>query len=231
MWTESRKLNIPAKLDAWATTKAMAYLALHAPGFLLLNTWKTTWTELLKDHSPTSEWTTVGGKSRNKKQQSKSKTVKKSSIPVIPTIDEETAEDYDMTASGASVRPTEADNVSKASTTGKQSVLIPTLNVPMNDGTNRITIRWKAIIDASKVSSQSSKMNLEVYNLLNELFSDDDGHLYQWGTNGIDKFNQISNMTPAQVRSFICPSIQIIPDRSLVIIPLRFGFSDPSLAT
>ena len=53
-------------------------------------------------------------------------------------------------------------------------------------------------------------MNLEICNLLNELFSDDDGHLYQWGTSGMDKFNQISKLSPAEVRSFICPSIQII---------------------
>ena len=120
----------------------------------------------------------------------------------------------------ASEKLAESDNVSNTSSTGKQSVLIPTLNVPMNDGTHRITIRWKTTIDVRKVSSQSSQINLEIHNLLKELFSDEDGHMYQWGTPGIDKFNQISKLSPAEVRSFICPSIQIILNQSLVIIPL-----------
>ena len=290
MYHVDRKLEIPPKLEAWATTKAMAYLAIHAPGVLILNTWKKTWAELRKENFHVSEWTKVEGKSRNKKQKSKSKNTKKQPVSVIPTIDEESDEDVEMIGSptdtvGASdkltatdkneevhemtsspTKPAEAsetlaaaannineddqamtrssttpveaseklaesDNVSNTSSTGKQSVLIPTLNVPMNDGTHRITIRWKTTIDVHKVSSQSSQMNLEIHNLLKELFSDEDGHIYQWGTPGIDTFNQISKLSPAEVRSFICPSIQIIPNQSLVIIPLRFGFTEPSPAT
>ena len=49
----------------------MAYLAIHAPGVLLLDTWKKTRAELRKEHSPVSEWTTVEGKSRNKKTEIK----------------------------------------------------------------------------------------------------------------------------------------------------------------
>jgi hypothetical protein len=37
MYHADRKLDIPAKLEAWATTKAMAYLAIHAPRVLLLD--------------------------------------------------------------------------------------------------------------------------------------------------------------------------------------------------
>ena len=47
-----RKLEIPPKLEAWATTKTMAYLASHAPGVLLLDTWKKTWVELSNEQSP-----------------------------------------------------------------------------------------------------------------------------------------------------------------------------------
>lgn len=68
-------------------------------------------------------------------------------------------------------------------------------------------------------------MNCHIYHLLNELFCDDDGLLYKWGRDDLDQFNSISKMTPEEVRSFISPSITLIPTQSLVIIPIRFGFS------
>jgi hypothetical protein len=74
-------------------------------------------------------------------------------------------------------------------------------------------------------------MNEEIYSLISELFTDEDGHLYQWGTAEVDNFNTISRMTPAEVRSFISPSISIIPEQSMIIIPIQFGFSSPTPAT
>jgi hypothetical protein len=67
-----------------------------------------------------------------------------------------------------------------------------------------------------------------VYKFLNSIFGDDDGCLYDWGNKGTDKFGTISQMTPQQVRDYICPSLTIMPDSSLVIIPIRFGFNGQS---
>ena len=62
----------------------------------------------------------------------------------LAVADKDIEDDHEMSSSsptntvGASEKLAEADSVSKASSTGKQSVLILTLNVPtMNDGTNR----------------------------------------------------------------------------------------------
>lgn len=74
-------------------------------------------------------------------------------------------------------------------------------------------------------------MNETIYSFLKDIFSDDDGHLYPRGTDGVEKFNQISRMSPAAVRSFIRPSIPTLPDKSLIILPIRFGFSNPTPAT
>ncbi|KAI2499782.1 hypothetical protein MHU86_14725 [Fragilaria crotonensis] len=117
------------------------------------------------------------------------------------------------------------DNLSQASSQGKMSALIPNLNVPLNDGTHRITIRWKTTIEFNNSAQQADVLNRHIYDLLNELFSDDDGLLYKWGRDDLDHFNSISKMTPEEVRAFISPTIAIIPSQSLVIIPIRFGFS------
>lgn len=77
----------------------------------------------------------------------------------------------------------------------------------------------------------ATQLTSQIYDFLNELFSDDDGLLYKWGRDDLDHFNSISKMTPDEVRSFIAPSITIIPTESLVIVPLRFGFSGKAPST
>ena len=67
-------------------------------------------------------------------------------------------------------------------------------------------------------------MKDEIYQLFTDLFTDDDGYLYQWGTDGLDTFNSVSQMSPAEVRSFICPTIRIDSARSQLVLSFRFGF-------
>jgi hypothetical protein len=105
------------------------------------------------------------------------------------------------------------------------SALIPNLNVPVNDGTIRITLRWKTTVEVSRLSKSSSQMNASIHKLLNKIFSDDDGLLYKWNDEGLENINSISKMSPSEVRSFISPSITIIPNQSMVIVPICFGFT------
>jgi hypothetical protein len=117
------------------------------------------------------------------------------------------------------------DGISTGSSDGKVSAIIPNLNVPVNDGTYRITIRWKTKMAPMSTASQTSSLPSSIYSLLNDLFSDDDGFLYHWGTEGLESYNSISNMTPQEVRSFISPSVTLMPLQSMMIIPIRFGFT------
>jgi hypothetical protein len=269
MYHIDRKIDVPAKLEAWATLQSMAYLAKHEPGLLLLNTLTTPWKVLLKELSipESNDWKTVEGRSKTKKSKSKKTHTNSPPGSPIQTITEETETDLDtpmaddsptdnpeppkhvtdnsseesktgldtpMSVTDSAPNHSEslqqkADNVSKASSGGASSaapsVLIPTLNVPMNDGTNRITLRWKTSIDTTKLNDKSSILASEIHALLKGLFTDEDGHLYKWGESGVDKFKAISSMTPAEVRSYICPSVTISPKNSMIVIPIRFGFS------
>jgi hypothetical protein len=67
-------------------------------------------------------------------------------------------------------------------------------------------------------------MKDEIFNFLNEIFTDDDVSLYNWNHSDADPPNTISKMTSQQVRQFISPSISIMSSLSKVVVPIRFGF-------
>ena len=139
------------------------------------------------------------------------------------TIVEETSKTSGSTETRGQKRSNH-DEVSAASD-GKQSVLLPASNVLVCDGTYRVTLRWKTTLDIKRISQQAQEMKDEIHALLADLFEDDDGLLYKWQQTGTEERNCISAMTPTEVRSFISPSIGIFPSQSMVVIPIRYGFT------
>ena len=122
----------------------------------------------------------------------------------------------------------EDSNSNASSVDGKKSALIPNLNIPVNDGTIRISLRWKTTSDivSLALSQKSNQLYTAIHSLLKDLFSDDDGLLYRWKDDGMENFNSISKMTPEEVRSYIAPTLSVLPSQSQIIVPLRFGFTD-----
>ncbi|KAI2501622.1 hypothetical protein MHU86_12820 [Fragilaria crotonensis] len=119
-------------------------------------------------------------------------------------------------------------NSTTSSADGKMSALIPNSNIPINDGTLRISLRWKTTADVVSlaISQQSQKLSDTIHLLLNDIFRDEDGLLYLWKDEGTENHNVLSRMTPEEVRSYIAPSISVLPSKSQIIIALRFGFND-----
>jgi hypothetical protein len=122
----------------------------------------------------------------------------------------------------------EDSNSFSSSTEGKMSALIPNSNVPINDGTIRISLRWKtnSEVVSLALSQKSNALSAEIHSLLNDVFRDEDGLLYRWTDEGTEHCNSISKMTPEEVRSYIAPSLSVLPSQSQIIVPLRFGFTD-----
>ena len=114
-----------------------------------------------------------------------------------------------------------------SSTDGKMSALIPNLNIPINDGTIRISLRWKPPADvvALALSQKSSALSAEIHSLLNDIFRDEDGLLYRWTDEGTEHCNSISKMSQEELRSYIAPSLSVLPSQSQIIVPIRFGFT------
>lgn len=245
MFHLDRNMLIPSKLDSWATKRSQAYLAVHAASVLSVDTVRTTWKALSLAQFISTPWTTVGNKNRSTPKQIHSNKPKSTQLllpfkrassvlgeSATPTIMEgkendsaSNASNLNDTHTSTTFTPDAQEAESHVSSVGKRSALIPNLNVPLNDGTHRITIRWKTKTEINNSAQRAADLTRQIYELLNELFCDDDGLLYKWGRDDLDQFNSISKMTPDEVRSFISPSITLIPTQSLVIIPIRFGFS------
>jgi hypothetical protein len=224
------KIDIPPKLQSWATKRSQSFLTTNAVNAFQLDTTNTTWQVFSRSLSLSNPWSEVPSKKKHK--------AKKVGSPKRPastsalgnrakpgTIPEEASNSSKSTEPRGQKRSVDHDEQSAASN-GKQSVLIPDLNVPVCDGTYRITLRWKTSLDLTKISTQSKEMKEGIYNLLKELFADEDGMLYKWQQPGTDQYNVLSKMSPDDVRQFICPSIGIVPSQSMLVIPIRYGFTN-----
>lgn len=71
-------------------------------------------------------------------------------------------------------------NMSETSSVGKQSALQMYLNVPTNDGTNRLTFRWTPREDFKQYNDKSTTWLKEVHHLFTKLFSDSACSFYRW---------------------------------------------------
>ena len=223
------KLEIPVKLQAWAVTRSQPFLSKHSPSAILVDTKKINWTDFSSSQSLSNPWSEGNRSPKTAKKVTPSRsyasvtsTLGKRSNP--STIVEETSKTSGSTETRGQKRSSNQDEVSAASD-GKQSVLLPSSNVPVCDDTYRVTLRWKTTLDINRISQQAQEMKDGIHTLLADLFEDDDGLLYKWQQTGTEERNNISAMTPTKVRRFISPSIGIFPSQSMVVIPIRYGFT------
>ena len=229
------KIAIPSKLQAWYSRRSQPFLfSNHLNSAFNLDTKTTTWMSFSRSQSLSEPWSEVVSKQNKQKQK------KRTSVQSFPntatsilrqngskpsTISEETSRTSDLTDHRGKKRMSSNDDKTTTSD-GKQSVLEHSLNVPVCDGTHRVTLRWKTTIDLTQISSQTQFLKDEIYKLLNDLFDDSDGLLYKWQQDGTEHNNSISKMPPNEVRQYLSPSISILPSSSTLVIPLRFGFSN-----
>ena len=233
------KIAIPDKLHAWYSDRSKLFLVTnHLTSAFDLDTTKSTWNDYSRSQSLSNPWSEV--QSAKQKRQKK-----KGSLPVgyystaastlvdrskpSTIIEEPSSKGSNSTFSRGTKRSSTNDTTSTASD-GKQSVLEQSLNIPVCDGTHRVTLRWKTTLDLNKISSQTQAIKDEILKLLNDIFDDDDGLLYPWLQEETDAPKMISTMSSNTVRQYLCPSISIIPTQSTLVIPLRFGFSSSTPA-
>lgn len=226
-----RELEIPMKLEHWATTVVQPYLASHSPQTLLVDTLQTTWSMIENKHEP---WIHVGSNKRpaSTMQEKSGKVIDrldsnrtpvqpKPTLPTnIPPIPEESEDDPELEKT-----PT-TDNISQTSSDdAKQSALIPNLKVSMNDGTHRVTFRMKQKIDVNNIEKATTEIHHTIQELLAAVFSEDDGYMYRWSRDELTDPKVVSDMSLSQLRSYM-PKINIMPTQAMVIFSVRFGFTD-----
>jgi hypothetical protein len=209
--------------------------AKHAYATFQVDTLRTPWKDFSRLNSLPNPWSEVYG--TKQKQTSKPPTAivnhyKKASRPqgtvnTPPTIpEEESANSNTTTATPPTLsgqKRTKDDVSVTSSTDGKMSALIPDSNVPVCDGTKRVIFRWKVPINLSRISSQSTELQKEIHALINEFFTDEDGFIYDWNEEGLDKHNVVSKLSPSELRSYLPSSINISAD-SKITVQIRFSF-------
>jgi hypothetical protein len=232
MFHVDRMMECPPKLEAWAIHRSKPYLTKHQINALTVDTELLDWDRYAKQQALSENWTQVQKKPNSKSTSSKKQTLltpfvsaakaeKSQSKP--KTIPEETSEQSSSEKATSQISSTSKD-ASSAVSDGKMSVLIPSLNVPVCDGTYRVTFRLTVSGDQMVKYRNPDTMKDEIFTFLNDIFTDEDGSLYNWTHSDTDPPNTISKMTPQQVRQFISPSISIMPTLSKVVVPIRFGF-------
>jgi hypothetical protein len=121
----------------------------------------------------------------------------------------------------ASDIPVDDEDMSDA----KQSAFQTLLNVPTNDGTHRITVRWTPSKHDLSPERNPGEWTQEALRMLQDLFQDAHGVLYRWESQDLSRWIQLSTLTPGELRDFISPSITYVQSRKMFVFGVRFGFS------
>ena len=107
----------------------------------------------------------------------------------------------------------------------KQSAFQTRLNVPTNDGTMRITVRWTPADKELSHANQPGKWAIATLQMLKELLPDAAGSFYRWESKDLATWRTISQFQPDELRDYLSPSITYISSSGMYIFGVRFGFT------
>jgi hypothetical protein len=102
----------------------------------------------------------------------------------------------------------------------------PHPNIPTNDGTHRVNVKWTPPDDINAYEQDKSKINMAIHSLVTEMLPEDAGVLYRWESEDLVNFKTAKTMTPTEVWDFITPKISLLPTSGQMIFGLRVGFKD-----
>ncbi|KAI2495028.1 hypothetical protein MHU86_19503 [Fragilaria crotonensis] len=142
-----------------------------------------------------------------------------SKLPQVSTVQEEDEDAVLM----------EEDH-SKGTTTATWSDALPKLqafhNVPVNDGTHRLTVKWKPVGGIQQYEQDKEKLNTTIQTLLSSVLDDKEGMLYRWESKDLKASAVVSNLTGAELRDYVSPHISFIKMTSQIVFGVRVGFND-----
>ena len=99
-------------------------------------------------------------------------------------------------------------------------------NASTNDGTHRLTFRWKPKTNYNTLAGNSAEWLSTLLDTLNVIFADRDGAFYRWESEDLSHSCPVSKLTIHELREFISPKIASLDSLSTFVFGLRFSFSD-----
>lgn len=267
-----RKLDIPIKLQTWATEVARPHLSQLDPSFLRIDTKTTTWKKLLNnalkmdgEEQDERPWTLVN--STPKATGSKSKRANPSPFRLSdtrisppptnrPALDSSSFKLSSLRSASTSTKNTTKSLVASAGPTpsvppskgwplpsapprdcndhfsdtfdSKMPASPTPVNVSTNDGTHRLTFRWKPTENYQLLAENPVEWLTGFLDILKNLFSDRDGAFYRWESEDLSQHCSISDLTPHELRDYISPKITSMDTLSTFVFGIRFRFSAKS---
>ena len=85
--------------------------------------------------------------------------------------------------------------------------------IATNDGTHRITVKWKlnaTEYSIGKMEQDKQYLGEVVHMLLKSMFHDSDGHFYRWESADLVNARVIFQLTETEMRDFISPNITFV---------------------
>ena len=106
----------------------------------------------------------------------------------------------------------------------KQSAFQENLNVPINDGTQRITIRWSPGERLHQLERPQEWISAAM-TVLKELFAGNSGVAYRWESRDLATWRSLDEMQESELREYLSPQITYLKSTGMYIFGLRFGFA------
>jgi hypothetical protein len=247
-----RGFDIPTKLHFWATQVANPFLNEYSSDSVDMDTEKFSWQVLiahLEKHSSLTKWLPVGKKNRpprsqtpppnNIDSQQRKLADKRVTTFNIPTdtvttgndIIEESNLDIPEPATPTTHSPNDNDVDMHSASDAKQSAVTMTNEIATNDGTNRLTFKWKVSkSEFSTLTQNRTQLLSEIHSILSIMFTTPDGFFYRWDSDDRTQAKTIQDLTIADVKHFLAPAITTLPSFNTIIFAVRFGFTEHPIA-
>ncbi|KAI2494575.1 hypothetical protein MHU86_19945 [Fragilaria crotonensis] len=120
-------------------------------------------------------------------------------------------------------KQTQEDSTMAGDSAMKQSAFQENLNVPINDGTQRITIRWSPGERLHQLQ-RPQEWTSAAMKVLKELFAGNVGVAYRWESRDLATWRSIDDMEDSELREYLSPQITYLASTGMYIFGLRFGF-------
>jgi hypothetical protein len=158
-------------------------------------------------------------KSETNKTLTKEKLKAWENLPPVSTVQKENAQEDNEYNAISKESNKDQTNKSYQGTKGKTNSrhTLAHSNVPTNDGTQRITIRWTPPDAIQVYETDKKKMNEAIHSLVKVMFPEDSGVLYRWESEDLMLSKNTQSVTISELRDYISPKVTLITPRDQMI--------------
>ena len=155
-----RHMECSPKLEAWAVHKSKPLLEMHQSSALLVDTVSTSWTKYAKQQSLSDNWSKVSKKKSSKAAKKQALLTPFMSAAKVGTnskpstiVEENSKESSSATTSNQD--DSKVNDDASESSDGKMSALMPSLNVPVCDGTYQVRLHhFREYVEQKEISNE-----------------------------------------------------------------------------